>query len=103
MADYGSHPLWLTDENENLSPEDSRLGLDANLIERISRWAAEFDEILDWDDPASSAFPSTEAEEEFAKAGEMISRQIAKELGPSWTVSYFDLRTETDQVIPYSV
>ncbi|WP_432124837.1 hypothetical protein [Streptomyces sp. C10-9-1] len=102
MADYGSHPLWLSSANENLSPEDPRLGLDADLIERLSIWAAEFDETLDWGDPASSAFPPTQGKEEFSKTAEMISRQITKKLGPGWTVTYYDLRTETDQVIPNS-
>lgn len=101
MADYGCHPLWLTDELDNVSPEDPRLGLTSGLAKRLAEWAEEFDGILCLDDPASSGFPSSEAEASFAQAGEALARQVAQELGSSWKVTYFDLRIEADQDILY--
>ncbi|MCZ7458903.1 hypothetical protein [Streptomyces sp. WMMC940] len=101
MADYGCHPLWLTRENDNVSPTDPQLGLTPILAERLSEWAQEFDRILCLDDPASSGFPSPEAEANFAESGERLARKLAQELGPSWKVGYFDLRIDADREIPY--
>ncbi|QNP66531.1 hypothetical protein [Streptomyces genisteinicus] len=100
MADYGCFPLWLPDEIDNIAPEDTRLGLTTDLVKRLTAWAAEFDAILQWDDPASSDFPSPQAEDEFAETGADISRAVAKELGQDWAVTYFDLRSGREQVVP---
>ncbi|MFI9719712.1 hypothetical protein ACIHFE_08655 [Streptomyces sp. NPDC052396] len=91
MADYDCHPLWVPDFPEyNVSPDDPRLSLSPELAQRLDRWALEYDGILVRDDPASSAFPSEEAERAFIATGKALARQLARERGPAWRVTYFD-------------
>ncbi|MGK5630321.1 hypothetical protein [Streptomyces sp. URMC 123] len=100
LADYACHPLWVTDPGpDNVAPDDPALGLSADLARRLNDWAAEYDAILCWDDPASSAFPSEEAKLAFARTGEALAHRLARELGPAWTVRYFDLRSGADRDI----
>lgn len=99
LADYGCYPLWLPDEYDNIPPDDPRLGLSPDLVKGLNEWAAEYDSILHWDDPASSTFPSEEAENAFAETGETLARRLAQELGPGWRVRYHDGRTGTDREI----
>ncbi|MGW0858570.1 hypothetical protein [Streptomyces sp. NPDC002690] len=101
MADYECHALWIPDAFDNVSPRDPLFGLTARLAERLEAWSAEFDAILVQDDPASSAFPSPEAEAAFWRTGEELARQASAELGPAWRVTYEDRRTRTHRdVLP---
>ncbi|MGW2281448.1 hypothetical protein [Streptomyces sp. NPDC001770] len=101
MADYFCHPLWIPDVSGNPSPHDPALGLTAGLARGLDAWAEEFEAILRLDDPASSAFPSPEAEAAFCRTGEELARQVASELGPAWRVTYRDTRTGTHRdVLP---
>ncbi|GAA1942845.1 hypothetical protein [Kitasatospora viridis] len=101
LADYQCHPLWLVHPDAgDLSPEDPSLGLSADLAGRLADWAAEYDAILDWDDPASSAFAEPEAEEAFYALGRTLAERLAEELGGGWRVTYFDGRLRRDVDVP---
>ncbi|MCX5195525.1 hypothetical protein OOK31_16700 [Streptomyces sp. NBC_00249] len=100
LADYECHPLWPGENVGDLSPHDPDLGLTPDLAARLDAWAAEFDAILCRDDPASSAFPTPEAELAFARTGEKLAVRLARELGPGWRVRYFDPRTGADRSVP---
>ncbi|WP_328720930.1 hypothetical protein OHT52_16410 [Streptomyces sp. NBC_00247] len=93
MADYGCHPLWIPDVPDNVSPHDPAFGLTAGLARKLEAWSDEFEAILVMDDPASSAFPSVEAEVAFCRTGEELARQVAAELGAAWRVTYLDVCT----------
>ncbi|WP_330329194.1 hypothetical protein OHS33_05240 [Streptomyces sp. NBC_00536] len=106
LADYQCHPLWLSGYPDgyvgDIAPEDELLNLSPELVRGLTAWAAEFDAILCWEDPGSSDFPSPEAEQAFAEKGEALARQVARELGPEWSVKYHDLRLGADRSIPAS-
>ncbi|TRV71558.1 hypothetical protein FKN01_31585 [Streptomyces sp. 130] len=100
MGDYGCHALWLTGSDAgDVSPGDARLGLSAGLAERLAAWADQYDATLDRDDPIMSGFPSREAEERFARAGELMAQDLARELGSAWRVTYYDTRSEAKRDI----
>ncbi|MEV6955683.1 hypothetical protein [Streptomyces sp. NPDC051183] len=97
LADYRSHPLWLTGADVgDIAPDDPVLGLTPELAGELGRWAEAYDATLDQDDPAESGFPTEEAEAAFVRTGEALARRVAAELGPAWKVTYFDERLRAD-------
>jgi len=92
MADYGCYPLWGKDP-ENIGDIDpNTLPLSQETINRLEKWADAYDAKLNWDDPASSGFPSAEAKDVFEKEGIGLWHQLRKELAPEYEVVYFSDR-----------
>lgn len=94
MADYSAWPLWLSGVNVDpagfpISPE---------LQERLEGWSQTYDAILNRDDPASSGFPSPEAELAWEEQGRGLWLDLQDELGAEYIVSYF---SETEQRVLY--
>ncbi|AKK05015.1 hypothetical protein CMUST_03355 [Corynebacterium mustelae] len=87
MADYGCFPLWSWDYPEfNVDP--ASLPLSATLIADLYQWQDRYDAILNWDDPASSGFPTPEAETAFRTNGARLARRLQTELGPGFQVRF---------------
>lgn len=89
MTDYYCHPLWEIgpDSNGDLAPE--MLPLQQETIQRLQKWAASFDSILNEDDPAASDFASEEDLQAFEKEGICLWHQLRAELSPDYEVGYF--------------
>lgn len=91
MADYGCDPLWWVDAGiGNIDP--TKLPLSEDRIKRLYKWAEVYNNTLNWDDPASSSLPNTEAEKAFEQEGINLWRQLQKELEPNYEVVYFSDR-----------
>lgn len=86
MVDYQCHPLW------NMSPDEygdiapCELPISEELQERLSKWAAIYDETLDADYPPNSGFKSEELESEFKREGERLAESLRNELAPDFSV-----------------
>ncbi len=93
MPDYFSFPLWDTDAPDNVDP--AALPLSDATRARLAAWAAEFDAILNMDDPAASDFPSPEAERAFDQEGFQLWRQVSQELDGQYAVSYYSIARHT--------
>jgi len=52
----------------------------------LAEWAAIYDSTLNMDDPASSGFPSEQAEVEFKVQGERLGDLLRRELGDGYSV-----------------
>lgn len=87
MADYGCFPLWSWDYPEfNVDP--CSLPLSNGLIADLCQWQDRYDAILNWDDPASSGFPTPEAETAFRTDGARLARRLQTELGSGFQVRF---------------
>lgn len=85
MADYDCFPLWSWDcPDYNLDP--ASLPLSAGLIADLYRWQDRYDATLNRDDPASSGFPTLEAETDFRTDGLRLARRLQTELGSDFQV-----------------
>lgn len=82
MADYQCFPLWRVNEGDfsdyNIDPDG--LPISPGLKSSLLAWAEQFDAILNWDDPASSTFPSKEAEMTWRSMKEVLVQQLNEEL-----------------------
>lgn len=99
MADYDCFPLWdLGDAGPaNLDPEG--LPIPADLLSDLQAWARRYDDTLDRADPMNSGFPSPEDHTEFAKTGSELALRLAKSLGSSWSVIYFNNATGAKELL----
>ena len=90
MADYQCPPIWER-VGDDLAPKDpASLPISAALAERIVAWSAEYGGTLNAADPASSGFPSDDAEIDWNKRGRGLWRELRAELGADFRVDYFD-------------
>ena len=64
-------------------------GIDRDTVKRLDEWRKAYESILNWDDPASSGFPSIEAREAFNREGVDLWHQLRKELSLDYEVLYF--------------
>lgn len=89
MPDYDCHPLWdvRVDGVRNIAVDE--LAISPQLKRELSAWADRYDKTLDRDDPASSGFPSDQAELEFDQEGRHLWELLRKELGADVEVTYF--------------
>ncbi len=87
MADYQCWPLWREDIIDNVDP--ASLPISEALKLRLLEWAQKFDDILVWDDPASSRFASPEAEAAFEAEGRELASALQLELKAAATVRYW--------------
>jgi hypothetical protein len=92
MADYESFPTWTTSRTstENVDPDD--LPISRGLVVDLLRWAQEYDDTLNREDPIASGFASDEEEATFYECGEALARRLAGELSGKYVVEYFDGR-----------
>ncbi len=89
MADYHTYPLWISIDDgfeDNINPEN--LPISKNLIAKFMNWAKQYDAILNLEDPASSDFPSKDAEQNFINEGKILSEQLQQELGNEYEVIF---------------
>jgi hypothetical protein len=89
LTDYECHPLWeeFSDGIANIAP--SSLPISKDLTTNLDAWSDVFDGTLNQEDPASSGFSSDEALIEFNLEGERLSQCLKRELGESYSISYF--------------
>jgi hypothetical protein len=88
-ADYGSHPLWWDSPGKVGNIEPTALPLSQKILTRLLAWITIYESTLNWNDPASSGFPSEEAREAFEQEGISIWHQLRQELSPDYEVRYF--------------
>ncbi|MGV9294169.1 hypothetical protein [Amycolatopsis sp. NPDC003676] len=93
MAEWSADPLWVFDPYAHdvttpVDPASPELGLSAELARDLSAWQDEWDAMMNHDDPASSAFPSAEAERSFDERGWELARRVRREVPAEWDVSY---------------
>jgi len=72
--EVGCWPLWNDETGDNLDP--ARLPLPADLVEQLMRWDAKYQETHDPVNPASSGFPTREAEVEFRAEGKALASSL---------------------------
>ncbi|BAZ51330.1 hypothetical protein NIES4103_39790 [Nostoc sp. NIES-4103] len=89
MADYGCDPLWWADADKIGNIDPARLPLSQESINRLRKWAADYNATLNWQDPANSSDLSAEAEEAFEEEGIKLWKQLQTELAPNYQVVYF--------------
>jgi hypothetical protein len=89
MPDYCSYSLWGIDPDNIGDINPASLPLSKKTITRLEKWAATYDEILKWDDPASSGFATVEEAEKFEREGLDLWHQLREELAPNYAVRYF--------------
>ncbi|MFC7546258.1 hypothetical protein [Plantactinospora sp. GCM10030261] len=92
MTDYTAFPLWgIADEGRwgggMLSP--AALPISAELVDRLWRWAAVYDQLPE----NNFQWPSAEVEAEFHAEGRRLHGLLRDELGPEYEVWYFDEAT----------
>ena len=89
MTDYYCSPLWEIgpDSNGDLDPET--LPLKPETIERLQKWAASFNSILNDDDLVASDFASEEDLQALDREGISLWYQLRAELSPDYEVGYF--------------
>ncbi len=88
-ADYGSHPLWWASPGKVGNIKPTTLPLSQKTLRRLLAWSTIYESTLNWNDPASSGFPSEEARETFEQEGISIWHQLRQELAPDYEVHYF--------------
>ncbi|MGK7928298.1 MAG: hypothetical protein AB4290_24155 [Spirulina sp.] len=92
MPDYFSHPLWGLDSDNIGDIDPKTLPLSLDTIAKLEAWAKTYNNILNWDDPATSGFASLEEEEEFEREGVRLWLQLKRELPITYEVVYFSDR-----------
>lgn len=87
MPDYQCWPLWHEDEIGNVDP--ASLPITSELRGRLVRWAQQYNDTLVRDDPASSGFPSQDAEDAFEREGRALAVDLERELGNDASVRFW--------------
>jgi hypothetical protein len=84
--DYYCWPLWEASPGMvgNIDPND--LPISADLRDRLTAWAKEYDEILVLDDPRLSGFKTKEARERFETERFELAGDLQRELGDDFEV-----------------
>lgn len=73
--------------------DPSELPISRDLVGDLMRWAREYDETLDRQDPMASGFAGDKDEAEFYERGRGLARRLGEELSGQYAVEYFDGRT----------
>ncbi|MEV5572339.1 hypothetical protein AB0L06_20025 [Spirillospora sp. NPDC052269] len=81
-------------ELDNVAPDT--FPISPGLAESLDHWADEFDGILNEDDPASSDFATPDDERRFNDQGRNLAQRLAREMGPEYKVTYFDILDRKD-------
>jgi hypothetical protein len=93
MTDYTAFPLWgIPDEGRRgggmLSP--GSLPISQSLEEQLESWAATYDRLLE----TEFEWPSEAALTEFVGEGRRLWSLLQQELGPDYTIVYFNEATQ---------
>jgi len=65
----------------------------------LGQWAERYNQTLNRDDPRASGFPTPGEHLQFVEDGEKLALRLAKEVGSSCTVLYFnDMRGTVETV-----
>jgi hypothetical protein len=93
MSDYQCFPLWKIDDFgvENVSPNE--LPITEALKEMLMDWQNKYDSTLNMSNPISSGFKSDIEENNFEEQGLEIWQQMLLELGDSYRVKYFSIKS----------
>ncbi|MCK9878669.1 hypothetical protein MXD59_23380 [Frankia sp. Ag45/Mut15] len=83
MADYYAFPLWA--EGGMVSPE--ALPLTDVLRDELALWSADYTRILIAN---GYSWPSEQVQADWNKRGYALAIRVARELGPSYEVVFFD-------------
>ena len=89
MADYGCDPLWWADADKVGNIDPARLPLSQETINRLEKWAENYNATLNWQDPANSPDLSSEEEAAFEEEGINLWKRLQTELAPNYQVIYF--------------
>jgi hypothetical protein len=98
MADYDCHPIWWDSAhpewhntgNGALGDIDpATIGVSSRLAGDLSRWAEQFNAILNRADPTGSGFPSAQHEQAFHEQGRLLARRVQEELSRDFSVRYW--------------
>lgn len=93
MADYECYPLWNMDgEVGDIDP--MTLPLSPETRADLQAWAAMYDNILDWDDPAKSGFKCSEDADLFESKGLELWQKLQGELADEYEVVYQSYRLQ---------
>lgn len=92
MAEWSAHPVWFFNPyvhgvDTSMDPASPELGLSEELSHDLSAWQDEWDDTLNYADPAP-AFPSEEAGRRFDERGWELARRVRSEVPADWDVSY---------------
>ena len=103
MADYNCFPLWDIGETGPMNLDPGELPLSEGLVGDLMEWARMYDQTLDRSDPLNSDFANDGDSTRFADEGRRLAQRLARELGSSWSIYYFDQETGvTSKVNPSS-
>src|SRR5437879_2630072 len=95
MPDYCAFPLLR--DGGMVHPSD--LPLQSETVVRLTRWAAVFDSKLNWKDPNTTEPWLPDVLEAFEREGLSLWKQVRRELGPAYLVSYRSQLTG-DELLP---
>jgi hypothetical protein len=90
LADYDCWPTWVDTGDFFDDVDPKTLPVSVELADALLEWADEYDTILVRDNPGESAFRTPEHKARWVKQGRVLAGQVAKELGDSTQVIYFD-------------
>jgi hypothetical protein len=93
MPDWGIGPLWVSIDGGIYDPYDTDditevISVSSELRHDIATWDGRFQATLDDDDPASSGFPTREAETAFIEDGRVLAGRLRAELPGDVIVEY---------------
>jgi hypothetical protein len=93
-ADWTGGPFWVGFNGKRgyetyyTDEITKHLSLSDDLLQAITAWDRQYQRLLNQDDPASSDFPSPQAEVEFNAAGLALARRLRAELPAEILVEY---------------
>src|SRR4051812_18027096 len=96
MTDYDCYPIWERTPGglRNVAPES--LPIPADLAKAIEAWADRYDNILNREDPASTAFASEDDERDFEETGLRLWIALREALGDRAEVTYYSHKERRD-------
>ena len=88
MAEYSAWPLWWAYNDHVGDIDPYTLPIAPETVTRLLSWEAKYEAHLNWNDPASSKWPSREAYEEFEREGFHLWLKLREELKDTYQVLY---------------
>jgi hypothetical protein len=86
MPDYECWPLWEASPGQIGNIDPSSLAISEELKAELARWAESFDNVLVWDDPATSGFSSMDQLVKFRADGFGLAMSLQRQLGHKFMV-----------------
>jgi hypothetical protein len=88
MLEWRAYPLWVSEEGGGVDNPDPSTIVGSPLAGELDRWAEDYDELWDPDDPRGPVFPTRDTELEFYRRGLGLARRLADEVGDRWAVRF---------------